>query len=335
MHGGFTSSGKCRRIYETQTGIPAPTSKTAVHTFPKEFPIKNKRFRTFLFCEDFEERHDEWPTSTCSQVVWYCVFAFFVEPCVAVVASMTRSRGSFGVSCACLIVKFFVGKINSCLSCVSESCLVIPPAQLVNPPMTTHSSRIHIFLQYMIYVFFFSNASLRYASFSKWSNIPSSSSFIQQTMAHIVQTIPKLARKPPILGMASSRSRCDKRWETLSWECYLVAVGIGQKSRSIRMVRGCQTCSLNAGAFCWSFSLKGWSNRHFKVGSRWKTGVAVAENSEIDSQLRIARRQYHLLTDIVFEPSCCPPIRGLRFSSMLFICLQAGYRCEFWPCPPW
>ena len=36
-----------------------------------------------------------------------------------------------------------------------------------------------------------------------------------------------------------------------SWECYLVAVGIGQKSRSIWMVRGCarHVGRLNAGAF--------------------------------------------------------------------------------------
>lgn len=120
-----------------------------------------------------------------------------------------------------------------------------------------------------------------------------------------------------------------------SWECYLVAVGIGQKSRSIRMVRGCQTCSLNAGAFVEVSLLKVGQIGISKLEVGGKMGVAVAENSEIDSQLRIARRQYHLLTDIVFEPSCCPPIRGLRFSSMLFICLQAGYRCEFWPCPPW
>ena len=96
-------------------------------------------------------------------------------------------------------------------------------------------------------------------------------------------------------------------WQTFgrhfSWECYLVAVGIGQKSRSIWMVRGCaRTCSsVERGRNRLEVSL-------LKVGQigistlevGGKTGLRVAEKSEIDSQFRIARRQYHLLQD-----RCC------------------------------
>lgn len=142
------------------------------------------------------------------------------------------------------------------------------------------------------------------------------------------------AKSLQFLGMASSRSRCDKRWETLfmgvlpgcSWDWSKISFHLdGQGLR--------QTCrSVERGSFCWSFSLKGWSNRHFNVGSRWKNRVAVAEKSEIDSQLGIARRQYHLLQD-----RCCAVLQfgDWGFHRCFSFACRPGLRCEFWPCPLW
>lgn len=155
MHGGFTSSGKCRRIYETQTGSRHPHQKQQCILSRRSSQLKTRDSGPFFSAKIWGETwHDEWPTSHVPRLfgIVCCIFCWTL--CSRSRLHDTKPR-LFWCLVACLIVKFFVGKINSCLSCVSESCLVIPPAQLVKPPMTTHSSRIHIFLQYMIYVFFF------------------------------------------------------------------------------------------------------------------------------------------------------------------------------------